>query len=228
MNGRVLVRALTASALALSAAALSGCTAAATSAASGGSPATATQPSGTATPPQGGSPTVAAGSGTPARQPGSGSESGSRPDPCGGAQLTVKLTGGDAGMGHRGVVLLFTNDGSAPCTLTGYPGAAVTNSGGKVVVNASRSLSGYEGGAASVTTVTLAPGGQASAVLEWLAVPAGGQSPTAANCPGLDGGRLLITPPNTTKASSFGAPQDLCQGLAVHPVVGGASGRSAS
>jgi hypothetical protein len=228
MNGRVLVQALGASALTLSTAALTGCTAVSVSSASGGNSATATHSSAAAATPQGEGPTVAAaGSTTPMEKSSSGPGSSSGSNACGGAQLTVKLTDEDAGLGHRSVVLLFTNDGSASCTLTGYPGAAVTDSGGKVVVNALRSLSGYEGGATSVTTVTLAPGGEASAVLEWLAAPAGGQSPTAANCPGMDGGRLLITPPNTTAAASFSVPQDLCQGFAVHPVVSGASGRSA-
>lgn len=147
---------------------------------------------------------------------------------CGNDQLSVRLTMPDASAGHRSLVLLFTNTSGSSCTISGYPGAAVTDKPGRVVLNAERSLAGYEGGAAKVTTVTLSPGGHASGVIEWLGFPTDGQAPAAANCPGTDGGSLLITPPNTTKASSFSSPTDLCADLAVHPVVAGTSGRSQS
>lgn len=159
---------------------------------------------------------------------GSADGASSRAAACGNGQLSVQLTMPDASAGHRSLVLLFTNTGGSPCTVSGYPGAAVTNKAGHVALNAQRSLAGYEGGAARVSTVTLSPGGHVSDVIEWLDAPTDGQEPTSANCPGVDGGLLLITPPNTTKTSSFSAPQDLCADFSVHPVVAGASGRAQS
>ena len=157
---------------------------------------------------------------------GAASGASSKGSACGNDQLSVKLTMPDASAGHNSLVLLFTNTGSSSCTISGYPGAAVTDKPGQVVLNATRTLSGYEGGAAGVTTVTLSPGGHASGIIEWLNHPTNGQDPVGANCPGMDGGSLLITPPNTTKTSSFSAPSNLCADFAVHPVVAGTSGRS--
>jgi hypothetical protein len=147
---------------------------------------------------------------------------------CGNDQLSVQQTMPDASAGHRSLVLLFTNTSGSSCTISGYPGAAVTDKQGRVVLNANRSLAGYEGGAAGVTTVTLSPGGHASSVIEWLGFPTDGQAPVGANCPGMDGGSLLITPPNTRKTSSFSSPSDLCADFSVHPAVAGTSGRSQS
>jgi hypothetical protein len=134
-------------------------------------------------------------------------------------------------LGHRGLILLFTNTGSTGCTVAGYPGATVTDNGQTdfaPLMDAKRTLTGYEGGTRSVTTVTLTPGASASAVLEWLAAPADGDDPAAANCPGMAGGYLEITPPNTTAATKFQPPADMCSDLQVHPVVAGSSGRSGS
>ena len=150
---------------------------------------------------------------------------------CATGHVSVKLGSSDASAGHRSIVLVFTNSGSSTCTLTGYPGATVTNNGQynfAPYVNAERTLHGYEGGAAAVTTVSLAPGGTASAVLEWLGAPTDGSEPNAANCPGMAGGYLEITPPNTTAASRFDPPTDMCGNIQIHPVVSGTSGRSAS
>jgi hypothetical protein len=110
----------------------------------------------------------------------------------------------------------------------GYPGAGVTDHFDKVVVlNATRSQSGYVGGQySSPVTITLAPGAVASTVLEWLDAPLNGQTPVGANCPGMDDGKLLITPPNTTASTSFSAPANLCADFSVHPLIPGSSGRS--
>jgi len=143
---------------------------------------------------------------------------------CATGQLSVRYVAGDVGLGHRSAILVFTDDGAA-CTLYGYPGAGVTDRPGQVVLNARRSLSGYLGGTTNVSTVTLENGGYASALLEWDAAPQDGQTtPVGADCPGMDGGELLVTPPNTTIATAFPAPGDLCSDFYVHPVVPGTSG----
>jgi hypothetical protein len=147
---------------------------------------------------------------------------------CATGSIGVKLTAPDAGLGHRSYVLVFTNNGSSTCTLTGYAGAAVTDASGDVLLNAQRTLEGYEGGTSEVTTVSLAPGGNASAVLEWDDAPSNGEPPSAANCPGMAGGYLEITPPNTTVPTKVQPPSDLCTDFQIHPVIAGTAGRSAN
>lgn len=142
---------------------------------------------------------------------------------CTGAQLSVKETSPDASLGHRAYVFVFTNKGSATCTLHGYPGASVADTTGKVVADAQRTLVGYESGPTTITTVTLAPGASASAVVEWDAATNAG-----ASCPGTKGGHLLVTPPNTTVSTGFALPNDLCSDFQVHPVLPGTSGRANS
>lgn len=147
---------------------------------------------------------------------------------CANGQLSVNYASVGAAAGHTGYILTFTNTGSSSCTVKGYPGAGVTDHFDKVVVlNATRSQSGYIGGQnSSPATITLTPGAVASTVLEWLDAPLNGQDPVGANCPGMDGGKLLITPPNTTASTTFSAPANLCADFFVHPLVPGSSGRS--
>jgi hypothetical protein len=243
MNGRVLIQTIAASALALGAtAALSGCGSSTTSTANGGatqsvtaqSPTTAattvTSAAASATAANDVTASTAAsatasGNGESAQNSGAGSNA------CATGKVSVKLGSEDAGASHRGMVLLFTNTGSSTCTLTGYPGATITNSGMadfSPYINAQRTLAGYEGGASAVTTVSLSPGGSVSALLEWDAdTNPSGQTPNAANCAGMDGGYLEITPPNTTVYTRFDPPADMCTDLVIHPVVTGTSGRSA-
>ena len=250
MNGRVLIQACAVGALALGAAtALGGCTSSGTSAGGGTTQSAATHTSalvtasGSASSSASAAPGSSSGSGgsttngstgaAAANTSGSGGSAQNAPagpNACATGKVSVKLGEEQAGLGHRGMVLLFTNNGSSSCTLTGYPGATVTNSGManySALMNAQRNLSGYEGGASGVATVTLSPGGSASALLEWLGFPANGATPDAADCAGMAGGYLEITPPNTTAYTRFAPPQDLCQDLVVHPVVSGTSGRSA-
>jgi len=145
---------------------------------------------------------------------------------CATGQVAVSATDPEAGVGHRSLTILLTNTGSAACVLQGYPGAAVTDTTGAVILAAERTLRGYMGGAAGVVKVNLPAHGQASAILEWLAFSPHGAHSAAPNCPGLDGGRLLITPPDSTRTTSVALPTDICQELLIHPVVSGASGRS--
>jgi hypothetical protein len=74
-----------------------------------------------------------------------------------------------AATGHVGLTLLFRNSGSAACTLTGYPGAALlAATGGQLQI--ARTPQGYMGGlsprARANPVVRLGPGRSASAILE--------------------------------------------------------------
>ena len=62
--------------------------------------------------------------------------------PCTNSQVTVTDSGGGAGLGHEDQILLFTNNSSAACTLTGYPGVAGLNASGQQQVQARRTWAG--------------------------------------------------------------------------------------
>jgi hypothetical protein len=251
MNGRVFIKAFSVGALILGAsAALTGCgssggtgntatsggstqTAATTSMSAGASQSSDSGASGsTASATSGGAGVGASGATASATgDGGSAQNADAGSNGCATGHVSVKLGGSDAGLTHRSLVLLFTNSGSSTCTLTGYPGATVTNNGQynfAPYVNAQRSLTGYMAGTSTVTTVSLAPGATASAILEWDGAPTDGSEANAANCPGMAGGYLEITPPNTTVASKFDPPTDMCTDIQIHPVVSGSSGRSAA
>jgi hypothetical protein len=143
---------------------------------------------------------------------------------CTGSRLFLKIDAGSSGMGHTGSVLVFTNTGSNTCTLYGYPGADVTDNGQynwAPYMNATRVSGGV-----TVRTVSLSPGSSASAMLEWDVNPKSGAGDTAnaANCAGMAGGYLEITPPNTTVTNRSEPPENMCTDLQIFPVVAGTTG----
>lgn len=134
---------------------------------------------------------------------------------CTAAQIVVTALPLRAGAGHRGVPLEFSlTPGSAPCTLTGYPG--VDSSAGGPPIHAQRTLRGYLGGLPedvdAPPTVTLAPGSPAEAIVEGVAVDADGNP-----CPTYTG--LWVTPPDTSGTVGVPVVIDTCE-LQVHPVTG--------
>lgn len=155
---------------------------------------------------------------------------------CTNGQVTVAVspTAGGAAAGSIGLVLVLTNGSSSTCTLTGYPGVAGLDASGAQAVQASREaqgpLGGLETGSQTPPTVTLAPGGQASATVEGSDNPTG--SGSATSCPTYPD--LAVTLPATTQPVTVAA--DLpgavrpgfpgCNGLQVTPVVPGTSGHT--
>lgn len=202
------------------AAGLGGCKSAGTTAA-GAAPQDSTSVAVVTTAPESASPDGGASSAAVSSATSASAQSAASSNACAGSALTVQETSPDSSLGHRAYVFVFTNKGSKTCTVSGYPGAAVASTSGKVVLNAQRTLVGYEGGVTTVTTVTLAPGASASAVIEWDV-----SGPAGSACPGAAGGHLLITPPNTTTTSTFALPNDLCGDFQTHPVVAGKGGRA--
>jgi Protein of unknown function (DUF4232) len=155
---------------------------------------------------------------------------GSEVPPCHNAQISVSGAGGGSGLGHQDQVILFTNQSSSTCVLSGYPGVAGLNAQGDQAVQAQRTLGGYMGGLPPGATippnVSLAPGQTASAKVEGTDNPVG----SATSCPYYP--VLLVTPPNLTSSvpvtvSGLGTnPPGLpgCSPIEVHPVVPGTSG----
>lgn len=142
--------------------------------------------------------------------------------PCAGPSVGVSGKMASAAAGHQGVVLLFVNNGSTSCVLSGYPGAAGLNASGAQVTQAQRTLTGMMGGLAPGVTalprITLVPGQTASAVVEGTDVPSG----TETSCPTYPS--LLVTAPNAKVSVTIPLALPGCSGLQVHPVVPGSSG----
>jgi hypothetical protein len=139
---------------------------------------------------------------------------------CQNGQVQVTEQPGQGAAGHVSLLLVFQNTSSSACTLHGYPGASLATQNGKVLLNATRSLSGHMGGAVGLgkaPVVVLQPGGQASAVLEWSDVD------TGSGCAEQNAASLLVTPPNTTLTSTqpFAAGTQVCSEFEIHPVLKG-------
>jgi Protein of unknown function (DUF4232) len=139
---------------------------------------------------------------------------------CANADLTVWVGGRGVGLGHVGLIIVFTNVSHHQCTVYGYPGVAGMDRTGRQVTQALRTLSGYLGGGYTKAAVRLTPGGRASALVEGTDNPAG----TATTCPVFP--RLLVTAPNQTRSHVLAASMPGCSLLQVHPVVAGAAGRA--
>lgn len=139
---------------------------------------------------------------------------------CTDADLTISVNPAGAGLGHVGSTIVFTNASDHQCALTGYPRVAGLDSSGKEVTQALPTLTGYLGGSYTKTTVQLAPGGSASALVEGTSTPAG----AATTCPVYPS--LLVIAPEQTRSHDFASSMPACSPLQVHPVVAGATGRA--
>ncbi|MBR7828906.1 DUF4232 domain-containing protein [Actinospica sp. MGRD01-02] len=146
---------------------------------------------------------------------------------CRNGDIQVSEQAGQGEMGHISLLLVFQNTSGSTCVLHGYPGAALTGRAGTADLNATRALSGALGGAvglAKAPIVVLAPGADASAVLEWSDVQ------TGSGCAMQNPVSLLVTPPNTTQTStlSISTGTEVCSGFEIHPVLEGVVSEPAS
>jgi hypothetical protein len=131
--------------------------------------------------------------------------------------LRVGVRPGPARSSHTGYLITFTNTGQIACTLTGYPAVLVLNSSGHPVVRATPTPKGYLGGHDRPSTVLVAPGEPASALLEGELIDINGN-----RCSPQPG--LQITPPNSTLPARVPVSTAICGGVQIHPVVAGTSG----
>lgn len=124
--------------------------------------------------------------------------------------------------GHSAAVILFQNASRTTCTLTGYPEVSGTGPGGVIAEQATPTAHGYMGGLSPSTatppTVTVAPGQEASALVE------GAVAQAATSCRALSG--LTVSAPGANTTVSLPAAPSGCH-LQVHPVVPGTTGRQA-
>ena len=126
-----------------------------------------------------------------------------RPE-CSAAQLKTSYTdnsqinnGSLNGMSHHDSVVLFTNEGSAPCWTRGYPGVALLDSAGQQVKQAVR-----QPGTGTAPLIVLKPGQEASVELQANSASCSSYPPVAG---------LLVTAPDQTSSTRLGPPaQPLC------------------
>lgn len=123
------------------------------------------------------------------------------------ATFTVGPAEGAAGTGFLPVHV--TNASQRSCVTTGYPGVALLNASGSQILQAQRET-GY---GQKSTTITLAPGEQATALIATSA-----QSDNGAACP--TSPAFLFTLPDNTDSTKLTAVLSLCN-VKVRPFVKG-------
>lgn len=156
------------------------------------------------------------------QQAGASSPASTAPSGCGTRDLSLHLgqAGGAAGSVYEPII--FTNKGANTCTLTGYPGVSFLASASGPQVGAAATRNTQH----AATTVSLAPGATASAMLQ---VANEGNYP-AATCKPTTVTGLRVYPPGQTQPAYIGftQPKKACSTtvhqLTVEAVVAGTSG----
>jgi hypothetical protein len=132
--------------------------------------------------------------------------------------LTVGVVDGPNAAGHIGLVIVFKNVTSSPCTMSGYPGISfVTGPSGTQVGDAAARAS------AAGNPVSVRPRGQAHAALllgQVANYPAGSCRPTRA-------AGIRVYPPGETTALYVASAREVCAGTGlgfaeVYPIDAGA------
>jgi hypothetical protein len=132
---------------------------------------------------------------------------------CGNAALAVTRTYVDSGAGHSWMSLIYRNATTHSCTVSGYPGLDAVGPKGHVLAHAVRTVSGY-GGGGHVSSVTVRPGGFASASVEWLNF----NGATGGSCRFSAAVKTIVA--NTNRVHRLPVSVSVC-GLQVHPTVAG-------
>jgi Protein of unknown function (DUF4232) len=132
---------------------------------------------------------------------------------CGNSALTVTRTYVDSGAGHSWMALIYRNSTAHTCAVSGYPGLDAIGPKGHVLAHATRTLSGY-GGGGHIGSVHVAPGGYASASVEWLNF----NGATGGSCRFSTAVNTIVA--DTTRVHRLPVSVSKC-GLQVHPTVAG-------
>ncbi len=156
---------------------------------------------------------AATATGTPVAKSGSGGKAPAKPaasgSACSSSQLTVTQKDASVGAGQFYAKLVFTNNASTSCTLTGYPGVSYVKAAGVQAGNpATRTGVAYH-------TVTLAAHGSAYAVMH-DADGAGGYGKGQCDLTAVKG--LRIYPPNQKAALFLPDRTQHCAGTSIHPL----------
>lgn len=129
---------------------------------------------------------------------------------CHTGELSVSPGMGNAGVGHQGLMYVFTNRTSVPCTFFGYPGAQMLDAQfNPLPTNVIRG-GGYLFPDPGPTNVVVPPGGTATFGLEWEVVPVGNET----TCP--QASYLKITPPDEFDSLIVSTKMAPCGGGTIH------------
>jgi hypothetical protein len=128
---------------------------------------------------------------------------------CATSQLSVVQQNPSVGAGQYYSTLVFTNTSNSSCTMSGYPGVSYVVANGVQSGNPATRVGG------STATVTLAPGGKASATLH-DSDGISGYSPQQCQLTPAQG--LRIYPPNQKAALFVPWKTSHCAGLSIHPL----------
>ncbi|MDH6129231.1 DUF4232 domain-containing protein [Kitasatospora sp. GP82] len=131
----------------------------------------------------------------------------SAPSACTTGQLSVQQKNPGVAAGQYYSMLIFTNTSTTACTLTGYPGVSYVTQNGVQSGNAADHTPG------NVTTVTLKPGGTASALLHG-SNGISGHDPAQCQLSPAQGVRIY--PPNQTAALFLPWQTQHCAGATIH------------
>lgn len=112
------------------------------------------------------------------------------PPTCQTNALAAQISPPDAGAGQRNSVLVFTNNGTGPCTMNGDIGLQLQSQNGQAIPTDVVRGQGPGG------LVTLQVGGQAYTTLQW-GVIASGNEPDNGPCEA-NPAQIAITSPNAT------------------------------
>lgn len=153
---------------------------------------------------------------TAAPKPGSGGGSGSGAAACASSELKASIGARQGAAGSTYTNIDFTNTGSHSCTLYGYPGVSLANSGGPIGASATRDSTHPK------SMVTLAPGATANAILRVVVA----QNYPSSTCNPDASSFLLIYPPNQTAAidvpyQGTGCRNNSVKVLSISPVASG-------
>lgn len=131
---------------------------------------------------------------------------------CRVADLAVHAAMAQAGLGHVGQLVVFTNTSATPCTLYGYMGLRLVDASRHDMATQVIRGQGYLYRDPGPHLVTLAPGGTASAAMEWDHIP--GPGDPQSGCP--TSTYLEITPPNDVNYLFVRDAVDACGGGQIH------------
>ncbi len=109
-------------------------------------------------------------------------------------QLSARVTGGQAGLGHIGVVLVLTNRSSVSCVTGGFVGLQRLGADHRPIATHVHRGSGYLFPSPAPQRLVVAPGHSVSAGVEWLDGPVGSEPDSCSTA----GHFLEVTPPNDT------------------------------
>ncbi|MFE3195515.1 DUF4232 domain-containing protein [Nocardia sp. NPDC059240] len=130
---------------------------------------------------------------------------------CKTAELGVALGRGDGAAGSTYVPIVFTNNGSRACSLTGYPGVSYTQGANGEPVGPAATREAFEGNDGGVAVV-IAAGGRAAATLRTVndvgVYPADTCGPVAV-------AGLRIYPPDNTESVFIPMARQTCTKIGI-------------